>query len=174
MSTGSINSRVVDTGIATLDRGTTRLLKRILVAVAAVPSRRESQLIGEVAEGSRPEIIVLHVREYPFKGSEWMLGGSWLVERRVEASRVLRDSARRLSGAGSPVRTILSGGRHSQVPSIIAKVADEVDADLIVMGQRRHTKFEELLEGALIPKVRHLTGVPILTVPAEIRSSFVG
>jgi nucleotide-binding universal stress UspA family protein len=141
------------------------LIRKILVAISAVPAEKEVEFVADIARPSRPKVFLLHVREYPFKGSEWLLGGSWLVEKKTDAYGVLLDTSIRFARAGSDVQIILRAGRHDQVPSIIASTGKQIGADLIVMGFPAHPRLDELFEGKMIPKVRRMTDVPLLTIP---------
>lgn len=50
---------------------------------------------------------------------------------------------------------------------VILKVADEIDADLIVMGTRTHSSVEQFFLGSTASRVMHHTKRPVLIIPLK-------
>ena len=68
------------------------------------------------------------------------------------------------AGVDTEVRmeTVVLGGPARS----IADVADEVGADLIVVGTRGHSALAGVFLGSVTQKLLHLAGCPVLCVPA--------
>ena len=66
---------------------------------------------------------------------------------------------------------ILSGGQviprieEGIAWKVIIDIAKEIDADVIVMGTRRHSSIGQFLLGSTANKVMHLSKIPVLVVP---------
>jgi len=141
-------------------------IKTILLAVSMeTPSSRVIDLATDLGRRLGATIVAFHVREWPFRGSEWVLGEGAFVEGKKEASRLLDQVICRLRSVGVRVRGITGGGRPGQVGHAIVDAANLEDADLIILGFHRHSLLEELLAGGVTRKVRRLSEVPVLTVP---------
>lgn len=54
---------------------------------------------------------------------------------------------------------------HGDVAKAILKTADDIDADMIVMGARKHSVVERMLIGSVSNKVLHSSTKPVLIVP---------
>jgi nucleotide-binding universal stress UspA family protein len=138
----------------------------ILVAVSAeTPSNGVLDLVCELGRGLGATVVAFHVREWLFRGSEWVLGEGAFVEGRAEAARLLDQVIGRIRSAGIPARGIAGGGRPGQVGRRIIEVARAERADLIVLGFHRHSFVDELLGGSVARKVRRGSSLPVVTVP---------
>ena len=73
----------------------------------------------------------------------------------------LSQAASRVSESGVRVSQHLMRGRAAQQ---IAACADEVEADLILIGTRGHTGFKRLLLGSVAEEVVRIADRPVLTV----------
>jgi len=111
------------------------------------------------------DVVAFHVREWPFSGSDWVLGGVGLVEDKAEAARILAEALAELRGAGVRARGIVSGGRPADIAQEIIDAAKAQSADLIVIGAHRHSNLYELFVGGIPRRVRRLAEVPVVIVP---------
>jgi nucleotide-binding universal stress UspA family protein len=69
-----------------------------------------------------------------------------------------------LTGEGFAVEAVLLQGDPAQQ---IVGLARQIDTDLIAMSTHGHGFFGDLFLGSVASKVRHLTDIPILMVPAR-------
>ena len=130
-------------------------------------ARKCLQFLLRMKDCGVQEIVLLHViDDAVIRSTLEVFDGTIDLDRVVEESR--REAERRLgelSGelkrAGLNVRQIVREG----VPfSTIMKVADEVDATLVLIGHKGHNPAEELLLGSVAEKVARKCKRPVLLV----------
>jgi nucleotide-binding universal stress UspA family protein len=78
---------------------------------------------------------------------------------REQAARNLDEAAQRLAGPGRTVETVTSTGRPGDA---IVSLAEEANADLIVVGSRGHGTLETMLLGSVSAEVIDHAHVPVL------------
>ena len=111
------------------------------VAIHLVTAHEEPVLYGEIAVYVSAEKVLECQRR---------ISETWLAE----AERALQE-------AGVPYsKEILAG----HVPSVIARRADELRCDGIVLGSRGMTAMGNLLLGSVASKVAHIAHVPVTLV----------
>lgn len=64
---------------------------------------------------------------------------------------------------GGPVPVVVEG----EAASVVLKMADDEDVDLIVMGSHTHSAIGELVLGSVARKVTHQSKRPVLLVPLK-------
>ena len=85
-------------------------------------------------------------------------------EMRELMVRELDGWCKPLDAAGVPYRTEVMDGSPADV---LMRVADEIDAAMIVVGRRGHGGFAELLLGSVPNQLSHHATRPILVVPVS-------
>ncbi|HLH69672.1 MAG TPA: universal stress protein, partial [Candidatus Dormibacteraeota bacterium] len=73
---------------------------------------------------------------------------------------------RPLEEAGVPYRTVERDGRPA---TVIREVADEEEADLVVVGRRGRGRVVELLLGSVSHELSHTCQRPLLLIPTPHR-----
>ncbi|HEX9873356.1 MAG TPA: universal stress protein [Deferrimonas sp.] len=82
------------------------------------------------------------------------------LRRRIRLLCEKEENGDKPDGCGvSDIRVV-----EGQPAQVVLAVADEIDADLIVMGSHRHTVLGEAVLGNTTSKVLHGTGRPVLVV----------
>lgn len=126
------------------------MFERIVVAVDG--SRQGGKTVPvalDMARTHTSSVTVIHVREYTrYEGSDVDLGpdagtGEELVRSVVTE---FRDAGLESSGE---VRRVRPGDTHEQ----IVKIAEDVGADLIIMGTRGMSEWKSLVLGGVANKV---------------------
>jgi nucleotide-binding universal stress UspA family protein len=95
-----------------------------------------------------------------------------MVRRMIKADELARMEAEWSEAAIAPARAILdqAGVRHQghaiqgEVAQSVARLAEELGCDQIVMGTRGLSTLGDLLMGSVATKVLHLATVPVTFV----------
>jgi nucleotide-binding universal stress UspA family protein len=136
------------------------VFERILVAVdGSARSEKTISIALDMAGRYGSVVTVLHVREYErSEGSDVDMGPPISAEHLVDDVLLMfRDANVEANGE---VRRVSSG----DTPGQIVEVAQEVDANLVVLGSRGMSEWKSLLLGGVATKVvRHAT-CPVLLV----------
>ena len=64
-------------------------------------------------------------------------------------------------------------GLNTEPADLIADVAKEADADLIVVGTRGHGRVAGMLLGSVTQRLLHVAPCPVLAVPAKVATKVV-
>lgn len=131
------------------------------VAVAMDFSGGEQRLLAEVlrvADGQRPRVYLIHVVESPAARAVGPQAADHEVV--VDMSR-LQHLADMLRAMGFEVECLLGMG---DPVTEIARLVNEVDADLLIMGSHGHAGLSDVLHGTTIEGVRHRVRANVLVV----------
>ena len=105
------------------------------------------------------------VDPYPFTGvgADFAYGqAQYLSAATAEANKALEDVQKTMADAGVAVKTLVGEG-HA-VHEGIARVGENVGADLIVMGSHGRRGLEKLVLGSVAQRVLQTAHVPVLVV----------
>jgi len=135
------------------------MLERILLADSGTGHTREMmEYLLEIPSLRRATVTMLHVvtPQASAEGmtTKWSIGG-----------KVLAQTIQKLQLDPDRVTTIL---RQGEPKDIVLQVADEVQADLIVMGSRGLKRLEAILENSVSQYVFQLASRPMLLVKDDI------
>lgn len=136
------------------------MFERILVAIDG--SRQGSTTLSvavDLASRYGAEVTVVHVREHArYEGSDVDLGPD------DPAESVIDGALAGFREAGIDARGVIARVSPGETPEQIVRTAEEVGADLIVMGSRGMTELKSLLLGGVANKVLHHASCPVLLV----------
>lgn len=143
------------------------MFKKILIAHdGSEGSERVMPLAVELARSNGAELVIAHIDEQTIgKG-----GGSInAVDDDLRAG--LRSRAEALTSEGVETtfetRTVMLGGPAH----VLAKIADDVGADLIVAGSRGQSPIGGMLLGSVSQRLLQVAHQPVLIVPESVRTA---
>jgi nucleotide-binding universal stress UspA family protein len=118
-------------------------------------SKRAIPVAAEIARDSDGKIVIAHVEE-DVVGK----GGGPIHATEDEIQAEIRNQAEELGADVKMTSVMLGGPAHA-----IAEIADQADADLIVVGTRGHSPVAGLLLGGVTQRLLHIAHQPVLAVP---------
>jgi nucleotide-binding universal stress UspA family protein len=128
--------------------------KIVLAVDGTETSNRALDLVREIAIAMGSEVVAVHVRE---EGTG--PGGERMVEAREEARDILDMTIASLTDAGVNVRGQLWPSVQADIATQIVDVAQQEDADLIVLGSRGRDGI-----GAVAHRALQMSVIPVLAV----------
>ena len=140
----------------------------------AYDGSEDAQHAIEHAAALRPgaDVVVIYVRQ-PLEGLAGHLEGHPALEEVGDIDAAARDGAERLAAEGAERAREAGLDAAPRVASAteaaadtIVRVADELDASLIVVGSRGRRRIASLVLGSVSHNVVHQTGRPVLIVPS--------
>jgi nucleotide-binding universal stress UspA family protein len=137
------------------------MFRIILLAVdGSKYSEKAVELSKHLASAGSDEVVVTHVTELlPARFQTYPGLDSELDNETIElAKRYVAD----LEEAGIKARTELRSAQYGGIARIIANLAEDLDAGLIVMGSHGRGDLTALLLGSVAHKVLHLSQRPVL------------
>ena len=150
-------------------------LRRILMAVDFSDYSNEAvEVAVYLAQKLGGEIYLLHVFELPFYPPPGMALNvpaevhRWVKEVKEEESKRLNKLTEEIRKKEVPVHPMLKEG----VPFLdILKTAEEIPADLIVLGTHGRTGVTRMLIGSVAQRVSQKARCPVLTVRPKALSA---
>ncbi len=145
-------------------------VRRIVVGIdGSEPAAAALATSVGLARSLGAEIVAVHaipppaLSEYRYGMLPVELDPAW----RAEVRRQLEEEwCRPLEEAGVPYRTVERDGRPA---TVIREVADEEEADLVVVGRRGRGRVAELLLGSVSHELSHTCQRPLLLIPTPHR-----
>lgn len=110
----------------------------------------------------RSKLVLLHVLEPPHTDLTD-------EEREVEEARITNKLRTHADSSGVNVETRIT---HGPVAATIAKVAEEVEAGLIVTGVARYDELGDFILGTTVDRLVRRSHVPVLVVKEKPRSDY--
>jgi Universal stress protein UspA and related nucleotide-binding proteins len=149
-------------------------LSKILVPTDLSEHSRRALLYGcWLAADDKASLLVLHVANelnaWEYQTDELALvelsGKTWPVDRvlseaNLDLVRFLEPSLASLKKAACVTKRVVLGSIAEQ----IAAVAEEENADLVIMSPQRHRGWHHLLFGAITDQVTRLSPCPVLSI----------
>ena len=140
-------------------------VRTILVAVdRSEQSDRAVVVTRDLAKATGGAVHLLHLKEHDVLVGK-MGGGSFDRETDEEVESLLRKELSVLREAGLEVVADVRRVRVEDTAREILHVADEVAADVVVIGLHGPSVFSALMLGGTAYKVLHAAKRPVLAVP---------
>lgn len=136
----------------------------ILLAVEqSRPSDRAVETARELALLGTSAVPLLHIREIEmFVGKS---GGRFELETDADVDELVSKEVAVLRDAHVKCTVGVRRVHKADVARTIVERADDLTADVIVMGSRGHSAFSALMLGCTAYEVLHATRRPVLIIP---------
>lgn len=155
-------------------------MKKVLIALDYEPSAEKIAEIGyTIASALNAEVILLHVIAEPayYSSMEYspIMGfGGFMNSFNVDLSDTLKDNITMMAHefldkskthlGNDNIKTLVTEGSFADS---IVKTAENVAADMIVMGSHSRRGLDKLLMENVAEKVLHLSNVPVVVIPIK-------
>lgn len=142
------------------------LIKRILFATDfSACADRALEYALTLTDLWKSELTVMTVLElYPGMDPDYTVNKMYLDHLRDEAKRQLASLESRVKAAGHSIATRIDVGIPSQC---VQAVAEEIGADLLVVGTHGRTGLDHVLVGSTAERVVRIAPCPVLAVKAD-------
>jgi nucleotide-binding universal stress UspA family protein len=135
------------------------MIEKILLAVSGLGHAEEMlKTLKEIPSIQRAKVTVLHV--VPAQSTAAAMTDKW-----EEGGKILANAIQSLNLDPSQVSSIL---RQGDPKDVVCQVADEIDADLIIMGSRGLKRLQSILSNSVSQYVFQLSSRPMLLVKDDI------
>jgi nucleotide-binding universal stress UspA family protein len=135
------------------------MIKKILLAVSGLGHAEEMlKTLKEIPSIQQADVTVLHV--VPAQASAQVMTSKW-----EEGGKILGSAIDTVNLDANKVTAIL---RQGDPKDVVCQVADEVNADLIIMGSRGLKRLQSILANSVSQYVFQLSSRPMLLVKDDI------
>lgn len=135
------------------------MFEKILVALdESEHSKKALATAGDLAEMSKGEIRVVHIREVPLG----MGGPLTEIEPSQQALDFVDESVKNLTDRGITATGTVRNSHNGRIAAEIIDEAGSFGASVIVVGSRGVTALEGLVIGSIAHKVLHLSTLPVV------------
>ena len=116
-----------------------------------------------LATGSGKKLVVVHCKEF-FVGRG---GGYPVLADEGDLQAKIRRQVEEARAAGIDATFEVVAGPATTAAHRIADAADEVGADLLIVGTRGHSPVAGLLLGSVTQRLLHIAHCPVLAIPTH-------
>jgi nucleotide-binding universal stress UspA family protein len=135
------------------------MIKKILLAVSGLGHAEEMlKTLKDIPSIQEANVTVLHV--VPPQTTTEAMTSKW-----EEGGKILANAIQYLNLNPGTISSIL---RQGDPKDVVCKVADEMDADLIIMGSRGLKRLQSILSNSVSQYVFQLSSRPMLLVKDDI------
>lgn len=135
------------------------MIDKILLAVSGLGHAEEMlKTLKELPSIQKATVTVLHV--VPAQATAQVMTAKW-----EDGGKILADAIQSVNLDPSQVSAIL---RQGEPKDVVCQVAEEIDADLIIMGSRGLKRLQSILANSVSQYVFQLSSRPMLLVKDDI------
>jgi nucleotide-binding universal stress UspA family protein len=124
----------------------------------------------DLARADGADLVVVHGEQLSAARSS--IGYTRRVDEEDLEAKIKRQVSE-IAESGISVSVKVIGG-HAPAATLIAEVAEEIGADLVVVGTRGHTPLAGLLLGSVTDRLLHILHCPVLAVPPPAETGRAG
>lgn len=135
------------------------MITKILLAVSGLGHAEEMlKTLKEIPSIQSAKVTILHV--VPAQSTATTMTAKW-----ENGGKILANAIQTLNLDASQISSIL---REGDPKDVVCQVADEIDADLIIMGSRGLKRLQSILSNSVSQYVFQLSSRPMLLVKDDI------
>lgn len=142
-------------------------------------TRPAMRLAASIAKQHNARVVYLHVLE-PLADTARALVGAYYSDEDIDAKyqeslesthsymerRIASFHQEEMGDVEAPFETAVVV-KSGQIEEVILAVANDVKADMIVMGSRTHSMMGRMMMGSSATKIVHTSTIPVLVVPLD-------
>ncbi|MFK8060681.1 MAG: universal stress protein [Polaribacter sp.] len=146
-------------------------MKKILVPIDfSKPSEYASKMAAKIAKKTKATVYLIHLIELPKGVVDMGAGSRFSIPESMLYLRKVREKVLQFKEGVFDKNTQVEYFIKLNTPfEGIQKYADKIDADLIIMGSKGHSEFEELMIGSNTEKVVRSSKRPVIVVKKEAK-----
>lgn len=144
-------------------------MEKILVPIDfSKKSEFASKMAARIAKKSNSVVYLLHMIELPTGIIDMGAGSNFSIPESMLYLRKVKERILEFKEAYFNKKTEVHHAIRFQNPyEGILEYADKIEADLIIMGSKGHSNFEEILIGSNTEKVVRTSKVPVIVVKKD-------
>jgi len=141
-------------------------MKKILVPIDfSTQSKYATELASKIAEKTTAEVFLLHMVELPSGVVDMGAGSNFSIPESMMYLRMVKDKMIQMESDLFNTTTSVHHAIRFQNPHEgILSYSEKIEPDLIVMGSKGDSDFDEILIGSNTEKVVRTSPVPVLVV----------
>jgi nucleotide-binding universal stress UspA family protein len=142
------------------------MFKTLVYAMDGTESEAALPTVRELADRFMSRIVIVHVRE--------MVAGRAHLPYRADERKIevrLHELVEQLRAEGIDASLEMHSVVGGRAARIISEVAEQQNADLIVVATRGHSPVLGVLTGSVTQRLLHSAPCPVLAVPARAASA---
>ena len=144
-------------------------MKKILVPIDfSKTSEYAAKMAAKIAKKTGASISLIHLIELPSEFAEMDYGSRFSIPESMLYLRKIKEKILDFKNSFFPEDMKVNYFIKLNNPfDGIRKYADKIDADLIIMGSKGHSKFEEIIIGSNTEKIVRSSKIPVIVVKED-------
>jgi nucleotide-binding universal stress UspA family protein len=144
-------------------------MKKILVPIDfSKPSEYAAKMAAKIAKKTGASITLIHLIELPSEIVDIYYGSRFSIPESMLYLRKIKEKILKFKNNFFPEDMKVDYFIKLNNPfDGIRKYADKIDADLIIMGSKGHSKFEEIIIGSNTEKIVRSSKIPVIVVKRD-------
>jgi nucleotide-binding universal stress UspA family protein len=147
-------------------------MKKILVPIDfSKPSKYAAKIAAKIAKKTNATIYLIHLIELPSGIIDIASSSSFSIPESMLYLRKTKEKVLDFKKRNFPEDTTVEYFIKLNAPfEGIKKYAAKIDADLIIMGSKGHSEFEEIMIGSNTEKIVRSSKTPVIVIKRDIKN----